>query len=246
MISSRTPSAASSRASAMTSSIGLVACLPRILGIAQNVQSRSQPSEIFRNAKCLGVIRSRARVGQRLCRRRLKDDPLLVQPADQPVGDLGDFLAAEDADQVVDLGHVRRAALPSAARPGSPRRSRPAVRPAALSSSISSIAPNDSCRACSMKPQVLTIDEIGPFRLVDQLVAVELQQPEHPLAVDQILGTAQADEAVLPLHERRIAGRRQRRGRGGIRQDRELSRHQRFPADHSVPRPIRAWGGDNP
>ena len=30
------------------SSIGLVTCLPRMPGIAQKVQSRSQPSEIFR------------------------------------------------------------------------------------------------------------------------------------------------------------------------------------------------------
>ena len=47
-ISSRTPSAASSSASATTISIGLVTCLPRMKGIAQNVQNRSQPSETLR------------------------------------------------------------------------------------------------------------------------------------------------------------------------------------------------------
>ena len=79
MFSSRTPSAASSRASAITSSIGLVACLPRILGIAQNVHSRSQPSEIFRKAKCRGVIRSRDRSDSGRRRGRLKNGPLLVE-----------------------------------------------------------------------------------------------------------------------------------------------------------------------
>ena len=71
------------------------------------------------------------RVGQRLRRRRVEDGPLFVEPADQPVGDLGDLLAAEDADQVVDPGPLDRAALPSAARPGSRRRSRRGARPCA-------------------------------------------------------------------------------------------------------------------
>ena len=39
-------------------------------------------------------------------------------------------------------------------------------------------------------------DEIGPVRLADQLVAVELQQAEHPLAIDEVLRAAEADEGV--------------------------------------------------
>ena len=39
-------------------------------------------------------------------------------------------------------------------------------------------------------------DEVGALRLVDQLVAVELQQAEHPLAVDEVLRAAEADEGV--------------------------------------------------
>ena len=50
-----------------------------------------------------------------------------------------------------------------------------------------------------MKPQVLTTTKSAPVGLVDQLVAVELQQAEHPLAVDEVLGAAEADEGVGAL-----------------------------------------------
>ena len=45
-------------------------------------------------------------VGQGADRRGAEDRPLLFQPADQPVGDAGDLLAAEDADEVIDPGPV--------------------------------------------------------------------------------------------------------------------------------------------
>ena len=38
---------------------------------------------------------------------------------DGAVDDLGDLLAAEDADDVIDLGHLVEAGRPSCARPGS-------------------------------------------------------------------------------------------------------------------------------
>ena len=50
-----------------------------------------------------------------------------------------------------------------------------------------------------MKPQVLTTTKSAPSRLVHQPVAVELQQAQHPLAVDQVLGAAEADEGVVAL-----------------------------------------------
>ena len=179
---------------------------------------RAQPVAAFGDLQKREVPRrdpQPGRVGQRMRRRRLEHGPLLGEPAEQPVGDLGDLLAAEDADEVIDLRAARRAATPSAARPGSRTRSRPAARPCRFSSSISSIAANDSCRAASMKPQVLTTTKSAPVRLVHQLVAVELQQAEHPLAVDEVLRAAQADEAVRALRAipaRPRIGRRPRRG----------------------------------
>ena len=90
--------------------------------MAQNVHSRSQPSEIFRKAKCRGVIRSRLRSDSGRDGAGLKHGPLLVQPADQPVGHLGHLLAAEDADQVIDVRAAFPAGLLFRARPGSRRR----------------------------------------------------------------------------------------------------------------------------
>src|SRR5207248_4594101 len=39
-------------------------------------------------------------------------------------------------------------------------------------------------------------DEIGPIRLADELIAVQLQQTEHPLAIDEVFWAAEADEGV--------------------------------------------------
>ena len=50
-----------------------------------------------------------------------------------------------------------------------------------------------------MKPQVLTTTKSAPSGSLHQLVAVELQQAEHPLAVDEVLRAAEADEAVISL-----------------------------------------------
>ena len=195
IISSRTPSAASSRASATTSSIGLVTCLPRICGIAQNVHSRSQPSEIFRNAKCRGVIRSRAVSGQRVSRGRVEHHPLLVQPAQQPIGNLGDFLAAEDADQVIDSRsiHEQRLFLPlgQAARHDHAPQFAAAFQLQHLVDGGERFLPGRLDEAAGVDDH-----EVGAARIVDQLVAVELQQPQHPLAVDEVLRAAEADKGV--------------------------------------------------
>ncbi len=75
--------------------------------------------------------------------------------------------------------------------------------PRRFSSSISSIAANDSVRAASMNPHVLTTAKSAPLRVVHQLVTVELQQAEHPLAVDEVLRAAEADKRIAALGCRR-------------------------------------------
>ncbi len=60
-----------------------------------------------------------------LDRRRPEQRALLVQTAQQPVGHPRDLFAAEHADDVVDLGELLEQTGPSAARPGSRRRSPP-------------------------------------------------------------------------------------------------------------------------
>ncbi len=41
--------------------------------------------------------------------------------------------------------------------------------------------------------------EVGAARVVHQFVTIELQQAEHPLAVDEVLRTAEADKRVAAL-----------------------------------------------
>ena len=116
-----------------------------------------------------------------------EDGALLVQAAHDPVGDPGDLLAAEDADDLVDLGHLfeQHLLLPlgqaagddhalDLARPASARASRGSRR-------------SDSCRAASMNPQVLTIDQVGLLGVGHERVAVLRQQAEHPLGIDEVL-----------------------------------------------------------
>ncbi len=68
---------------------------------------RAQPVAAFGDLEEREVPRrdpQPGRVGQRVRRRRVEHGPLLSKSAQQPVGDLRNFLATEDADQVVDPG----------------------------------------------------------------------------------------------------------------------------------------------
>ena len=80
--------------------------------------------------------------------------------SDQPIGNLCDFLAAKDADQDRSPGisssncsFCRSAKQPATITP---------VRPYFFKCSISSMAENDSSRARSMNPQVLTMTKSAP------------------------------------------------------------------------------------
>ena len=103
------------------------------------------------------MIRSRARSSWACTGAGRKSVRCSCEPAQDPVRDPGDLLAAEDADDLVDLGELleQHVLLPLGQAAGDdhapdrPRR--------ASGSSISSITPHDSCRAASMNPQVLTI-----------------------------------------------------------------------------------------
>ena len=56
------------------------------------------------------------------------------------------------------------------------------------------MTPSDSCRAGSMKPQVLTTTTSAPSASGDEGVAVLGQLAEHALGIDEVLRTAEADE----------------------------------------------------
>ena len=134
-------------------------------------------------------------IGKRLRRRGLKHGALLVEPADQPVGDFRHLLAAEHADDVIDLRALVEQRLflalgQAAGNDHAPRAAAAFQLEHFVDRRIRFLAgPFD-------EPAGVDDDEIGPLRLVDQPVAVQLQQAEHPLAVDQILRAAEADEGI--------------------------------------------------
>ena len=155
-----------------------------------NRAERAEPVAAFRDFQKRKVPRRDSqpgRIGQRMRRRGMEDHPLFVKSAEQTVGNLGDFLAAEHADQVIDLRarFEQRSSFCRSAR--QPETITPRSLPRRFRSSISSIAANDSVRAASMNPHVLTTAKSAPCGSFDQLVAIELQQAEHPLAVDEVL-----------------------------------------------------------
>ena len=46
--------------------------------------------------------------------------------------------------------------------------------------------------------------EVGPFRVVDQVVSVDLQHAEHPFAVDEVFGATEADKGIGSLCVRAV------------------------------------------
>ena len=137
------------------------------------------------------MIRSRARSSSALIGAgRNRSSAARSDAADQPIGDLGDFVAAEDAD---DAGRSPGSSSSSRAPSRSGRQPAtitPRVLPCPLE--LEHLA-DDGFR---FLPRALDEaagvddDEIGPVRLGDERVAVERQRPEHLLAVDQVLGAA--------------------------------------------------------
>ena len=174
----------------------------------RNRAERAQPVAAFGDLQKGEVPRRDPQpvaIVQRPRRGRLKHRPLLVQPADQPIGHLGHLLAAEDAHQVVDLGQ-RLQQLFLLALGQAAGDDHAADVPLALQ--LEHLVDRGVRLVAGPLDEAAGVDddEIGAGRLADQLVAVELQQAEHPLAVDQILGAAEADERIGALG---------RGGRGG-------------------------------
>ena len=111
-ISSRTPSAASSRASRDDLLDRLGDVLAAHLG---DRAEGAEPVAAFGDLQVGEVPRRDPQPGRvvlGLDGRGAEDGPLLVQPAHEPVGDLGDLLAAEDADDLIDLGDLLQQHLP--------------------------------------------------------------------------------------------------------------------------------------
>jgi hypothetical protein len=137
-------------------------------------------------------------VRQRTNRRGLKDRPLFFQVADESIGHFGNRFAAEHADEIVDLRAVGQQVflLPL----GKATRNDHALRFASLLQGQHFIDGAERLGAGPLDESAgVHDDEVGPFRLVHQLVAVDLQQPQHPLAVDQVFRAAQADERIRSL-----------------------------------------------
>ena len=174
MISSRTPSAASSCGFGEDFFDRLGGMLAAHFG---NGAEGAEPIAAFGDFQIGEVARRDAQaraIGKRLGRRRLKNAALFVEPADQTIGDFRDLLAAEDADDVIDLGTFFQQrfffALRQAAGDDDAARAAAAFEiEHFVNGRIRFFAgPLDETAG-------VDDDEIGPLRLVDQAVAIQLQ-----------------------------------------------------------------------
>ena len=194
MINSRTPSSANSCAS-RTISMGLVTCFPRMDGIAQKVQAG-------RNLRKSSDRRSARRHSQSLligadaCTGAGERGTLFIQMAHQPIGHLGDFIAAKHSDQRIDVRpqDSRSSCCRSAGnRPQSHRASCPAASDPAFPRS-----PKGLPRACSMKPQVLTITKSVPSGR-SPVCSRPIAAAQHSFAVNKVLRAPKLMKAYEPL-----------------------------------------------
>jgi hypothetical protein len=137
-------------------------------------------------------------VGKRMRGGGLEDASLLGKATDQAVGYFGDFFAPEDADELVDLGAVDQQrfflSLGEAARDNHSAE-------LALAFELEHFVDGAERFLPGLLNKAAGVDdgEVGALGVIHQLVTVELQHAEHPLAINQILGTAEADEGVSPL-----------------------------------------------
>ncbi len=111
----------------------------------------------------------------------------------RPVDDLGDLLAAEDADDVIDAGHflqqVVLLALGQAAGDDDRADSALILEGEHLADDGERFLPGRLDEAARVDD-----DDVGPVGVGDERVAVLAQLAEHALGIDQVLRTAEADE----------------------------------------------------
>lgn len=137
-------------------------------------------------------------VGQWVRRCGMEHHPLLIEPAEESVGHLGNVLAAENADELVDLGtrFEERFALPFGQATGDDDAAELAA-PFELKHLID--RGERFCAGCFDETARVDDRKIGAARIINELVTIELQQAEHSLAVHKVLRAAQADERVPAL-----------------------------------------------
>ena len=139
------------------------------------------------------------RVFERADRRRAKQAALLETLSQGAVDDLGDFFAAENADDVIDLGNLLEEVLLLAFGQAAGHDHRPH---APLLLERQHLA-NDAERFLPGRlDETAGVDNnhVGAVRVGSKCVPVLGQPAEHALRIDQVLGAAQADEGIGALN----------------------------------------------
>lgn len=130
-----------------------------------------------------------------LNRGRSEDGPLFVKVAHDSVGDLGDLFPAEHADDLINLRDLLQEHLALAF--GQATRDDHPFEPT-LSLAVEHLADHAERLLAGRVDETAGVDDhqVGRVRVGNQSISVLGQQAEHPLGVDQVLGTTQADERV--------------------------------------------------
>jgi hypothetical protein len=158
----------------------------------------AQPIATFRDLQVTKVLRRDAQaigIGEGPNRRRLKDRALFFEVTDQAIGDLGDFVTAEHAHQVIDAGAFDQQffflSFGQAARDNHTARTASGFELEHLVDSRERLVARPLDEAAGVHDH-----KVGAVRVIDQSITVDLKQAEHALAVDQVFRTPQAHKGV--------------------------------------------------
>ena len=164
-------------------------------------------------------------VGERSCRRRIKHHPLFAESPQQSVRHTRDFVATKHSHDRIDLGQFFEQRLASSL--GKTARHDHAAHVAAAFQ-FEHLFDRGTRLVASFFDETAGVDDdkVGTNRLMHEAIPIELQQPQHPLAVDEVLGAAETDERVRSLNGH-VAGSGRFRGRRPARliDDIQIGRH---------------------
>ena len=124
-----------------------------------------------------------AGVGERPNRSRPKDVALLVEIAEQPIGDFRDFLAPKDTDQRIDVRSIGKQLL---ALPFGQASRNDDTANAAVALQRQHLVNGGKRLVTCLLDEAAGVDnhKISVIGIGNQLVAIQFQQPQHSFAVD--------------------------------------------------------------
>ena len=198
----------------MISSIDLLTCLPRASAGWRAV--RAEPVAAFADLEVGEVPRRDAEAGGVFeCPHRRRREEIEVFPDPRglrpfsAVHRFGDLLAAENAEDAVDAGHLFEQGFAWLRSARQPATTTEPILPCDFNSSISRMTASDSRRSWLDEAAGVDDHHVGPAGVGLEGVAVLAELAEHPFGIDGVLRAAERDEREGACRGRQSVGGKQ-------------------------------------